>query len=141
MQRITSFQHPHRWLSNFWPCEVVLEGLKFPHVEGAYVAAKTKDISIRKQVQKIQKPGDCKRFGRTFPLREDWDSVKLEIMEHLLRQKFERESNLADKLISTFPAKLMEGNSWGDTFWGVCRGKGENHLGKILMKIRSELKQ
>ena len=42
-------------------------------------------------------------------------------------------------LLATGKATLVEGNSWGDTFWGVCRGKGKNMLGKILMRVRKRL--
>uniref|UniRef100_UPI00345E83CD NADAR domain-containing protein n=1 Tax=uncultured Duncaniella sp. TaxID=2768039 RepID=UPI00345E83CD len=47
---------------------------------------------------------------------------------------------LAEKLIATGDAELVEGNYWHDTVWGVCDGVGENHLGKILMRVREELK-
>ncbi len=53
--------------------------------------------------------------------------------------KFTRHFDLREKLLATGDRKLVEGNTWGDTFWGVCRGNGKNHLGKILMKIRAEL--
>ena len=36
---------------------------------------------------------------------------------------------------------LIEGNDWGDTFWGMTDGEGENHLGKILMRVRAELRE
>ena len=65
---------------------------------------------------------------------------KLGITEDVIRQKFNN-PELKEKLIATGDAELIEGNPWGDTFWGVCEGKGENHLGKILMKIRSELNE
>ena len=136
---ILEFQGEHRWLSNFWPCRVVLDGLVFTSVEAAYVAAKTIDIPTRLKIQSLQKPGDCKREGRKLILREDWESVKIITMENLLRQKFTKGSYLANKLVLTGESLIVEGNSWGDTFWGVCKGKGENNLGKILMQIRSEL--
>lgn len=136
---ILEFQGEYRWLSNFWPCSVLLDGMKFNSVEAAYVAAKTTDIAVRKQVQELTKPGDCKRFGRSIKLRTDWESIKLQIMEDLLRQKFAKGSPLAKKLVATGTSRIEEGNKWGDTFWGVCRGKGNNHLGKLLMKIRTEL--
>jgi predicted NAD-dependent protein-ADP-ribosyltransferase YbiA (DUF1768 family) len=59
-------------------------------------------------------------------------------MEDLLRQKFQN-PYLKNKLLATGNAEIEETNSWGDVFWGICKGVGENHLGKILMKIRSEL--
>lgn len=30
-------------------------------------------------------------------------------------------------------------NHWGDKYWGICDGEGENRFGEILMKIRSEI--
>jgi predicted NAD-dependent protein-ADP-ribosyltransferase YbiA (DUF1768 family) len=66
--------------------------------------------------------------------------MKLPVMEHLLRQKFFTGSELAAKLVQTGDAILMEGNNWGDSFWGVCAGVGSNHLGRLLMLIRKELR-
>jgi len=60
-------------------------------------------------------------------------------MTDLVRQKFSN-PQLAKQLLDTKDFELIEGNTWGDTFWGVCSGKGQNNLGKILMQIRNELK-
>jgi ribA/ribD-fused uncharacterized protein len=139
MTAILEFKDEFRWLSNFWPCRVIFEGLEFDSVEAAYVAAKTKDINLRKAVQKLRTSGECKRFGRSIDLRHDWNDVRIDIMTNLIRQKFALGSELAAKLISTNSAEIIEGNSWNDTFWGVCRGKGENNLGKIIMMVRDEL--
>lgn len=136
---ITEFQNEHRWLSNFHPCPVTLDGLHFESVEAAYVAAKTLDESIRKQVQALRTPGACKRYGRSIELRFDWPKVKLHIMGKLLRQKFAPGTGLSQKLTETGDCQLVEGNHWGDEYWGVCRGKGSNNLGKLLMEIRREL--
>lgn len=137
---INSFQGEHRWLSNFWPAKVVLEDIEFPTVEHAYVAAKTLDMAMRLRVSEIpaQNAGRVKRLGRTFDLRVDWDDVRLSTMERLLRQKFAI-PDLRMLLLKTGNQILIEGNTWGDTFWGVCRGTGENNLGNLLMKIRSEI--
>ena len=142
MIKITEFQGTYRFLSNFWKLDrgVVLDGLLYPTVEHAYVAAKTIDPAERERVLVCEKPGQAKRLGRTFTLRDDWEEVRLGIMEDLLRQKFTNNGGyLRDKLLQTRNAILEEGNHWGDHFWGVCDGVGENHLGKILMKIRGEL--
>lgn len=137
--RIESFTGPYRFLSNFEPCPIYWGGIQFHHVEGAYVAAKTLDLKLRQEIADIVEPGKVKRLGRSIELRPDWETEKLPIMEALLRRKFERGSEMAAKLLATGEALLIEGNWWGDVFWGVCRGKGENHLGKLLMKIREEL--
>ncbi len=133
---ITSFQGVNRFLSNFWPADVVLDEEVYPSVEHAYQAAKTLDKRKRKDVLRMT-PAQCKKFGKGLKIREDWDQVKLDIMYDLVRQKFQH-SHLKTKLLET-TGELREGNTWGDTFWGICRGQGENHLGKILMRVREEL--
>ena len=137
MRVIDSFQGEHRFLSNFWPAEVALDGVVYPSVEHAYVASKTLDLSARHVILKST-PGQAKRYGRTLALRPDWESVKLAVMAGLLVQKF-RHPELAALLRATGDAELVEGNTWGDTFWGVCKGKGANNLGRMLMEIRSSL--
>ena len=77
-------------------------------------------------------------MGRKLQVREGWDSIKLTVMEDLLRQKFAA-ADLRQKLLDTGDAELVEGNVWQDFWWGVCDGKGENHLGKLLMAIRNDL--
>lgn len=140
---ITSFSGKYRWLSNFWPCPVEFQGLMYPTVEHAYQAAKTLDPKQRLELQHIAKPGDAKRYGQKVTLRKDWGQVKVGVMKYLLREKFNnpagRNSDMKALLIETGDAMLIEGNHWGDTYWGVCRGKGENVLGRLLMQIREEV--
>ena len=132
---INSFQGDYRFLSNFWPVRVQLDGATYTTVEHAYQAAKTLDDRERNTVRRALTPGEAKRAGRRVTKRADWEQVKIEVMRVLLQQKF-RSDYLHDKLQATRGHELVEGNTWGDTFWGVCRGVGENHLGKLLMQIR-----
>lgn len=138
MDKIEQFQGKYRFLSNFWPCVVELDGEKYPSVEHAYVAAKSVDKDVRRQVAGCVTPGDAKRLGRKINIREDWDDVKVQVMYSLLKQKFSK-SPLKNWLLDTGVMCIEEGNTWGDTFWGVYRGKGKNTLGKLLMDIRKEI--
>ena len=61
-------------------------------------------------------------------------------MLRFLRDKFKPGSELAGKLLNTGDAELVEGNHWGDRYWGVCDGEGQNKLGKLLMQVRGELR-
>lgn len=61
-------------------------------------------------------------------------------MQDILEAKFDKELPLAEMLLATGDEELVEGNHWNDTFWGVYRGKGRNELGKILMRIRENLR-
>jgi ribA/ribD-fused uncharacterized protein len=140
---ISEFQNEYRFLSNFWPVPggVTLDGSKvrFPTVEHAYQAAKVKDLNAWHQVAKMKSPGEAKRWGRTVVLRTDWEHVRLPTMLSLVCQKFAIDP-LRTQLLETGNQELIEGNRWNDTFWGVCHGVGSNHLGKILMQVRRELR-
>ena len=140
---IKEFQKEYRWLSNFWFFDnnMVYGELTFPTNEHFYVAMKTLDQSKRQEVANHSLKG-LKKFGNTLTLREDWDEVKLQVMEYGLRYKFsEANPELRKNLIATGKQPIQEGNYWGDKFWGVClkTGEGENNLGKLLMKIREEI--
>lgn len=136
---IDSFSSDYRFLSNFHPCSITIEGLEYPSVEHAFQAMKTLDPEERSAIQKAQSPGKAKRAGQKVVLRPDWDAIRVGVMEELVRQKFSKNRELANSLLATGDAQLIEGNTWDDTFWGVCGGRGENWLGKILMKVRNEL--
>lgn len=143
MKAIKSFQGEHRFLSNFWPAEVIGPGgLIYPDVEHAYQAAKSSAEEDWHAIRAEASPGIAKKMGRLIPEARRyprWEEEKLQIMERLLRQKFSPGSQLAGRLIETGESLLIEGNAWGDIFWGVCAGQGSNHLGRLLMKIRAEL--
>jgi ribA/ribD-fused uncharacterized protein len=134
MDEIRGFKGEYRWLSNFWPVEVELNDMAFPTVENAYQAAKF-SIGERKPFQKMT-PLQAKKRGRLVELRSDWEDIKMDVMLGLLEQKFMCNSEMRDRLLDTGDALIVEDNTWGDRFWGVCDGEGENHLGRIIMSIR-----
>lgn len=136
---ITRFRDEYFFLSNFYPCTIVLAGLHYPTAEHAYQASKTLDRRERLHILNQTTPGKAKHAGRSVSLRPDWEALKLDAMENILRIKFERNSPLAGQLIATHPRRLVEGNNWNDRYWGMCNGTGHNHLGKLLMTIRNEL--
>lgn len=141
-QPITSFSGPHRFLSNFYPSDVVLDDHEYATVEHAYQAAKTTSPQERDRVRRARTAGSAKHLGRRVTMRPDWDAVKLEVMKRLLRQKFRPGSTLAARLVATGGSELVEGNYWGDTYWGQCPvGTGYNHLGRLLMQVRGELQE
>ena len=140
MQAIDSFMGDYRFLSNYHMCEIEYEGLKYPSTEHAYQAAKSPyDLMRETFAHEIPTPKEAKKVGKNVILRPDWEDVKLQVMEDIVRYKFTHHEDLKQALIQTYPNILIEGNYWHDTFWGVCNGVGENNLGKILMKIRDEL--
>ena len=135
---ITQFKGKYAFLSNFWPVQIRSVTIMFPSVEHAYQAAKTFNRWHQLKITRLT-TGQAKRYGRKLEIREDWDQVKVHIMTSFIRQKFS-EQPLRAWLQNTEPHTLIEGNNWGDKFWGQCNCEGKNHLGNILMNIRKENK-
>lgn len=152
---INKFEGRFRFLSNFYPCKIEHKGIKYPSVEHFYVAMKVTEMQLldgvyytaadfREMISRISNPGDVKKIGSRVKIRKEWDDKKLEFMNWAVREKFKDET-LSEMLLSTGDQEIIEGNWWHDNFYGSCSctkcaNKGENHLGKILMQVREELK-
>lgn len=137
---ITHFRDEYFFLSNFFPLPkpMLYEGIAYPTSEHAYQASKMADNKGKNVIANARTAGETKVLARILPSRKDWEKTKLVTMEAILRIKF-TEPKLRKLLIDTYPARLIESNHWGDTYWGMCDGVGQNHLGKLLMLIRIEL--
>jgi ribA/ribD-fused uncharacterized protein len=135
---INSFTGKYFFLSNFYERDVTYRGITYKNNEAAFQAQKTLDENVRKEFANLN-PSEAKKKGRSIKLRKDWEDVKYEVMYHVCFEKFVQNPDLAKKLLATGNAHLEEGNTWGDKIWGTVNGKGQNHLGKILMRIREEL--
>jgi len=138
-EEIRSFRDKYRFLSNFFPAKVLFEGDIYPSVEHAYQSAKTLNPDERQAIRQVKLAGMAKQLGKHVTLRSDWRQINLNIMKVLVREKFQ-DLVLKEKLLNTGDAILIEGNNWGDTYWGNYNGEGHNHLGRILMEVREELK-
>lgn len=136
---INRFVNEYVFLSNFYPVEVAFEGVFYPSVEHAYQAAKTLDMKVREVISFIPSAGQAKRAGRKVKIRPGWDGMKVGVMKELVQKKFQ-DPELKTRLLNTGDRIIIEGNDWGDTFWGMCDNQGRNELGQILMSIRSELR-
>ena len=138
-KKIESFSGEYKFLSNFYSVDVQFEGVYYPSVEHAFQAAKTVDRRERGVIREAISAGAAKRLGKKVTLRPGWDELRVKVMKELVLQKFKDYPVLRKELLDTGDAELVEGNHWHDYFWGVCDGRGENMLGKILMEVRSEL--
>lgn len=135
---IQQFRDEYDWLSNFYPARVRHRDWVYPTVEHGFQATKTVIQSEREWVQGARTPGEAKRRGKVITLRPGWNNIRDRVMLHFVQRKFEHPS-LAERLMLTGQAELIEGNTWGDRYWGVCGGRGQNKLGHILMRVRADL--
>jgi ribA/ribD-fused uncharacterized protein len=140
---ITYFKDEYSWLSNFEKVKIYYEGRLYPSVEHAYIAQKSNDEAWKHFCTSTKySAGNLKKVSKEIDLRDDWEDVKVFIMYDLLKLKFTQEP-FRTKLLETEDMEIIEGNWWGDTFWGVDvnTDEGENVLGRLIMKIRSEIKE
>lgn len=164
---IYSFTYASNFLSNFYQHPICYEDFVYPSNEHAYQAAKTLDENKRLIIAQATNPGGAKRLGRKLELRKDWEDIKLTVMSDICYQKFEDPAMLW-RLLGTGDDILVEGNTWGDWYWGAVKNGdwydedfifnngplyawnltgpdagdtyvGSNHLGILLMDIRKEL--
>lgn len=137
------FRNKHAWLSNFADVPIKDKYFTYKSVENAYMAFKQKDMKW-KEFCRDNSASVVKRESKKILIREDWDDIKLKVMKFCLDQKF-RQEPFRTKLIETGDQNIIEGNYWKDTYWGVDLKQnpniGENHLGRIIMEIRKEIKQ
>lgn len=145
---IDSFKGKHSFLSNFYMIDggLQVKSKNVPTLEHAFQATKTFDPAEQEKVLSCKTAAAAKKAGGKVTLREDWDDIKIGIMRYLLQIKFAPGTDLAERLLKTGDAHLVEGNDWGDECWGCVRAggigphQGLNWLGILLMEIRSDLR-
>lgn len=141
---IPVFFGEYRFLSNFYISPFTFRKELYQSSEHAFQACKLKNKKHRDIIRLTIAPKDAKRLGRMYPLIDNYEDLKKNLMYSILCKKFRQNENLSYRLGSTGESKLVEGNTWHDNFWGDCfcpdcKGiVGQNHLGKILMQVRRE---
>ena len=133
---------PYAFLSNAYETAVLYEGLVFGSAEAAFQAQKCRTWEERGAFADLS-PARSRNRGRQVPLRADWEKVRLTVMEKIVMAKFSQHPDLASRLLRTGESLLVEGNDGDDGYWGVDRktGEGDNHLGKILMRVRKRMRE
>ena len=153
--QIRGFSGSYRFLSNFHYASITFadpsteEGLAAdlnfiitaPTAEHAYQALKTLRPQEREAVLKSPSPAAARAIGRRITLRPNWDRIRQPKMKLVQFTKYHQHLYLRRRLLDTGERVLVEENHWGDTYWGQCRGQGTNYLGRLLMEVRSELRE
>ncbi|MDE0458805.1 MAG: NADAR family protein [Chromatiales bacterium] len=139
-ERIDRFRGEHAFLSNFHRAPFRWQGKTWATAEAPFQASKTRDERLRERIRAASSPGEAKRLGRRADLRCEWERIKDDVMLSVLQAKF-AVPELRDALLATGDAELVEGNTWGDVYWGVCDGRGRNQLGRTLMRIREDIRR
>jgi len=129
-------------LNNFSANAVEIDEILYPTCEHAYQAAKCTDSQGKKKIAAAKSPLLAKQLSNEkYKSAKDpvWNTKKLSVMESILRAKLDQHQEVRDALIKSGREEIAE-DSPIDVFWGRGKdGNGENQLGKLWMKIRSEI--
>lgn len=150
---IPEFKGEYYFLSNFhyhpMPYDTAGASITFPTVEHAFQAAKHRAMDLPEEervayvmeIIRVRTPTEARSIGKSAQGLNvpKWDAMKVGVMRDILLQKF-TDRELEALLLGTGDAMLVEGNTWGDQFWGRCEGRGYNILGVLLMEIRGYLR-
>lgn len=131
------FRGRYYFLSNFYPCTIVIDGFGYQSAEAAFQGQKS--VQHAHLFTGNITPLEAKRLGRRVPIDvREWNARRLEVMKRVVWAKFAQNPKLRKLLIAVIEP-IVEDNTWGDTYWGKCRGVGSNHLGQILQEVRDSL--
>ena len=142
MIKIPYYERSYFVFSNFSPHTVIFNNILYPTAEHAFHAAKFEDEKIKEEIKNAGSPLEAFELGKKYkPLRrKDWDEIKVDILYKILTEKVKQHKEVKDALLATNNEEIIEDNPHND-FWGNGKdGKGENHTGKILMRVREDLK-
>lgn len=148
-QPITEFRGKHFFLSNYYETPFVWRNVEFRSAEQAFAYAKTFfandpeiEATYENKILSAATPGEAKKLGRAVNINvTEWDKHKVMYMREIVHAKFRTsEESLVGPLTNTGAVMLVEGNTWGDKYWGRVKENGKwvglNTLGVILMEER-----
>ena len=138
-----SFIGNKAWLSNMsiFPKPIVINGEAINSSESYYMSRKVIDPSIRRiivHMNPYEAKKYCSPYSKRITLRDDWnDELRLKVMKEALDIKFSIPYYRIKLLLHS--EYISEINGHGDTFFGICNGKGKDHLGRLIREKREEV--
>lgn len=141
MIKIPYYETSNFCFSNFSAHAVNFQGYEYPTAEHAFHAQKFHDVDLQSKIKNCKSPLSAYSLAKKLKShrRKDWDNVKVDILTEIIRAKLAQNQDVKAALIATGKEEIIEINP-DDDFWGNGPdGNGQNHMGKILMRIREEL--
>ena len=138
--KIFFYEHEFYVFSNFSSFSIEYKGVRYMTSEHAYQAAKFSDIELAEKIKAALSAHDAFSLAREHKAdeRPDWQEIKVDVMEEILRAKLAQHPYVMKKLLQSGTKEIVE-DSWRDDFWGWGPNKdGQNQLGKLWMKIRKD---
>ena len=132
---------PYSCFYNFSPHPFHLDERKWMTLEHYFQAQKFANTVYYDKIFSAKTAKEAHSLGRSrkAPLRQDWESVKDDIMRRALRAKFTQNEEIRNELLATNGQLIVHKTSF-ENYWGCGQDNtGQNRLGKLLVELRNEL--
>lgn len=129
--------------SNFALYPIKLKGKIWKTTEHYFQAQKFADKVYQEKIRKASTPMKAAQLGRSRKIRiiKNWNNIRDNVMYDALKAKFTQHEELKKLLLETGDKILIE-HTENDAYWGDAGdGSGKNRLGKLLMRLRKNLRK
>lgn len=133
---IKTFEDSYKQFSNFYIRDVIYKNILYKTREHAFQCQKATNQKDFEYVYHSKDPYRAKQRANHIKCEPNWKNIRVKIMHEIVLSYFQQHKDAKNLLLSTGTEEIQEGNTWGDKFWGVVDGEGENWLGQILMDVR-----
>lgn len=142
-KQIFFYENEFYVFSNYSSFQIEWKGKLYPTSEHVYHSEKFDDENLKEQIRNTRSAHDSPKTAEANKdkYRKNWSEIKVRIMKEILLAKVAQHPYIKKKLLESSDKELIE-DSWRDDFWGWGPNKdGENHLGKLWMEIREEVRK
>lgn len=139
-------EKPYGAFSNLYRRPIEFEGETFVTSEHAYQAGKARKPEVKAWLMAAPSPALLAMAAHGlyyWDIAPGWSKTKFDRMRGALRAKFTQHPDLRELLLGTGEARLIETatvDNEVNRLWGEVNGVGRNMLGKLLMELRTELR-
>jgi ribA/ribD-fused uncharacterized protein len=134
--------------SNLFRRDMEFEGETFDCAEAAYQAGKPSKPAVRAWIMAAPSPSLLAMAAHglySWDIKPGWSQGRRDRMRRVVEAKFRQHSDLAEILLSTGDARIVEYTKTDNEVnrrWGCVEGKGgTNWLGIILGEVRDQLRK
>lgn len=138
------------YYDHYNPCSFEYENTRFTSTEQCFQfnrARACNEVNSAHRIIITDDPFVCKHIGGSVEETSEWSKESEAVMYNINKLKFEQNPHLLDRLLATGERILQEATT--STTWGIGAGirskaarentaTGDNILGKLLMRLRSE---
>ena len=134
---------PLGYLANYSNHGFYKNGIYYKTVEHYYQSEKFDNKEITENRINATTPKEASNIGRDRNniRKPNFKQIKDDVMYEGVLEKFRQNKDIQEKLLETGNEEIRE-MTIDEYYWGVGKDQsGENHIGRILMRVRDKIKE